>query len=345
MVKLLIWVPETKTGDRNELLLLNEENEVWSHVCVSEEGCPLYECQIKQKGLCFFDRAKRRARMAHVLVVNHSLLLADLAMGGGVLPEYNHLIIDEAHNLEDEATDALGFTVDRTMVMKLLTELSAPPNSLGAADDFLGKLQAAAGERDDEAQDGVGGGGQAGIDAQSDGAGGRGERGAEDNDRQGEGVGQRAICHAYYAGGSYNDEQNVYDLRQRITDEVRRHPTWGQLEVVWDNLGLQLAEIEEGLARITTLVGDVDWDSMPRRVLAERVASYTDVLLELRNNLRGCTICASNANAAIANPEEGAVYWLEARVKGGDVALRCAPLHVGQLLDELSILAEGIRWY
>ena len=61
MVKLLIWLPETGTGDRNELLLLNAENDVWGHVCVSEEGCPLYECQIKQKGLCFFDRARRHA--------------------------------------------------------------------------------------------------------------------------------------------------------------------------------------------------------------------------------------------------------------------------------------------
>ncbi|MEO5952323.1 MAG: exonuclease domain-containing protein, partial [Chloroflexia bacterium] len=128
MVKLLIWLPQTETGDRNELLLLNDENDVWKHINVSEEGCPNWECQVKQKGLCFFDRAKRKARAANILVVNHALLLADLAMGGGVLPEYNYLIVDEAHNLEDEATDALGFTVDRISIMKLLTELSAPAN-------------------------------------------------------------------------------------------------------------------------------------------------------------------------------------------------------------------------
>ena len=64
--------------------------------------------------------------------------------GGGVLPEYEHLIIDEAHNLEDEATDALGFTVDRPLVMKLLGELSASANSLGVSDDFLSKPLGAA---------------------------------------------------------------------------------------------------------------------------------------------------------------------------------------------------------
>ena len=118
MVKVLIWMPETNTGDRNELLLLNQESDVWGQVCVSEEGCPLYECRVRQKGLCFFDRARRQAYSAHVLVINHALLMADLAMGGGLLPEYDHLIIDEAHNLEEEATDALGFTVNRQLVMQ-----------------------------------------------------------------------------------------------------------------------------------------------------------------------------------------------------------------------------------
>ena len=99
-------------------------------MCVSEEGCPIYECQISKRVCASSTGQRRKARMANVLVVNHALLMGDMAMGGGVLPEYDHLIIDEAHNLEDEATDALGFTVDRAMVMKLLTELSAPTNSL-----------------------------------------------------------------------------------------------------------------------------------------------------------------------------------------------------------------------
>ena len=143
MVKLLIWLPETDTGDRNELLLLNAENDVWGHVCVSEEGCPLYECQVRQKGLCFFDRARRHARAANVLVVNHALLMSDIAMGGGLLPDYNHLIIDEAHNLEEEATDALGFAVDRPTIMKFLGELSATADAHGVAEDFLSKLHGA----------------------------------------------------------------------------------------------------------------------------------------------------------------------------------------------------------
>ncbi|MGA7732728.1 MAG: helicase C-terminal domain-containing protein [Chloroflexia bacterium] len=334
MVKLLIWLPETEAGDRNELLLLNDENDVWKHVCVSEEGCPLYECQVRQKGLCFFDRARRRARSANILVVNHALLLADLAMGGGVLPEYNHLIIDEAHNLEDEATDALGFTIDRPSIMKLLTELNAPANSLGVSDDFLGKLRAALAKEMANLKTKPGAGGKAAgarnlvvsVDEVS--------AGLRSTIDRAKGSASELFATLITLLDVYHDEQNVYDLRQRITEEVRRHPTWGQLELVWDNLGLQLVEIERELTRINNLLGDVDWNAMPRSADGDEVASYSDVALELRNHITRLHDLRGNANAAITNPDDGAVYWLESKARGGDVALKCAPLHVGPLLDE-----------
>ena len=97
--------------------------------------------------------------------------------------------------------------------------------------------------------------------------------------------------------------------------------------MVWDNLGLQLKTIEDGLQRIATTLGDVDWDSMPHGVSGEEVSTYSDLLLELRNHCTMVHKLRAEANAAITNPDEGAVYWMEARVKGGDVALRCAPLH------------------
>jgi DNA polymerase-3 subunit epsilon/ATP-dependent DNA helicase DinG len=332
MVKLLIWLPETNTGDRNELLLLNAENDVWGHVCVSEEGCPVYECQVKQKGLCFFDRARRRARAANVLVINHALLMSDVAMGGTLLPEYNHLIIDEAHNLEDEATDALGFTVDRPTVMKFLGELSGALDAHGVADDFLSKLHGAL-ANDVSLKNKQGSTSKAGairnLLVAVDEVSGR-LRPAIDRAK---GAASELFATLITLLDVYHDEQNLYDLRQRITEGVRHHPNWGHLEIVWDNLSLQLKTIEDGLQRIATIVGDVDWDSMPRGATGEDVASYSDILLELRNHCTTVHKLRSDTNAAITNPDEGAVYWMEARVKGGDVALRCAPLHVGDLLD------------
>jgi Rad3-related DNA helicase/DNA polymerase III epsilon subunit-like protein len=336
MVKVLIWLPETDSGDRNELLLLNAENDVWGHICVSEEGCPLYECRVRQKGLCFFDRARRQAYAAHILVVNHALLLSDLAMGGGLLPEYDHLIIDEAHNLEDEATDALGFAVDRAMTMKLLDELSVAPGARaarGRPDDFLGLLRSSLAAELSKGDGKAGGRSRPGVTRELvvavDDVIGR-VRPAIERARQSASdlfatlAAVLEIC---------QDEHNVYDLRLRITDEVRRQPAWGEAELTWDNLGLQLGAIEDGLQKISTLLGDLDWDTMPRQGETGDVPSYSDLLLELRNHCSSVHKLRTNTNAAITNPEEGSVYWLEARVKGGEVAVRCAPLHVGDLLD------------
>ena len=342
MVKVLIWMPETNSGDRNELLLLNQENDVWGHLCVSEEGCPLYECRVRQKGLCFFDRARRRANAAHVLVVNHALLMADLAMGGGALPEYNHLIIDEAHNLEDEATDALGFTVNRPTMMKFLDDLSLPTEAYSAgrrADDFLSKLRLA---------------------LTTDFAQAKGQQGSRrptvtremllavdevisklrpDIEKSRE-YASDMFATLITVLDSYNDDYNAYDLRQRITEQVRRHSTWGQIELIWDNLSLRLHQIEDNLSRLSTTLGDLDWDTMPRQAEDGEVPSYADLLLELRNHCATVHKMRTDTNAAVTNPEEAAVYWLEARVKGGDVALRCAPLHVGDLLDRYLFSAK-----
>lgn len=333
MVKVLIWLPETETGDRNELLLLNDENDVWRNISVSEEGCPLYECRFRQKGLCFYDRARRQAHAAHVLVVNHALLLADLSMGGGVLPEYNHLVIDEAHNLEDEATDALGFTVDRPLVMKLLNALSVAPKDDGRVEDFLGSLHGALVRELSRQQEG------------KPGSRSKVSRNAvvtvdEVISRIRPSI-ERARQSAIELFANltslievYQDEQSIFDLRLRITNNVRRHPAWGQVEIVWDNLSLQLKAVEEGLTRINNTLGEVDWDYMPTTADTLDTPSYTDLLIELKGHCTDVQKIRTDANAAITNPDEGAVYWLEARVKGGDVALRCAPLHVGPLLDQ-----------
>ena len=66
---------------------------------------------MRDGGPCFLRGARERAEQAHIVVVNHALLLSDLMHGGSLIPDYNHLIIDEAHNLEEEATSQLGFQV------------------------------------------------------------------------------------------------------------------------------------------------------------------------------------------------------------------------------------------
>src|SRR5207253_8780587 len=72
---------------------------------------------------CFVHRARAEAERADLVVVNHALLLADAATGGSLLPEHHHLIVDEAHHLEDSATQSLRCEVDGSGLEALLRRL------------------------------------------------------------------------------------------------------------------------------------------------------------------------------------------------------------------------------
>ena len=108
LIRTLLWLRRTATGDRAELRLSPEEDEAWSKVAAAAEVCSPLRCSFHREGSCFVARARRAADGAHVVIVNHSLLLSDVVTGNQVLPEYRHLVIDEAHHLEDEATAQLS---------------------------------------------------------------------------------------------------------------------------------------------------------------------------------------------------------------------------------------------
>ena len=123
LVQLLFWLGQTETGDRAEPQLRREEDAAWSRVSAAEGGCLTMQCPYVRDGSCFLYRARRRAESAHLLVVNHALLLSDIAAGGNVLPEYKHLVVDEAHHLEEQATRQFGFSASRDDVLTWLESL------------------------------------------------------------------------------------------------------------------------------------------------------------------------------------------------------------------------------
>jgi ATP-dependent DNA helicase DinG len=102
--KVLAWLPRTETGDRAELRLTGGEEAHWRQICEDEGNCDPGSCIFHQRGQCFLFRARRAAESAHLVVVNHALLLTDAASSNRILPDYDTLVIDEAHHLEDQAT-------------------------------------------------------------------------------------------------------------------------------------------------------------------------------------------------------------------------------------------------
>ena len=106
--KTLVWRTATESGDRAELNLMRGEGELWSRISANDESCDQRRCKRSPGVNCYLQRAREAAAVASIVVVNHALLLQDARMRGALLPQAEHVVIDEAHRLEDVATDAFG---------------------------------------------------------------------------------------------------------------------------------------------------------------------------------------------------------------------------------------------
>ncbi len=126
------WRGRTTTGDKAELDDLSEDDPFWGLVSSGSDTRIGAKCSFYEE--CFVTNARRRAEEARVIVVNHHLFFADLATrhpnGGGILPEYDAVIFDEAHQIEDVATEFFGARVSTTRIETLVRDARA---SFGAA--------------------------------------------------------------------------------------------------------------------------------------------------------------------------------------------------------------------
>lgn len=114
--RLIEWVQSTMNGDISELEFL-PPFELWQEINSDTDDCLRNKCP--KFGECFYFEAKKRAEKADILVVNHALLLTDAVSGGGILPKYELLIVDEAHNLPDVATDILSSSISNRSIHNL----------------------------------------------------------------------------------------------------------------------------------------------------------------------------------------------------------------------------------
>ena len=123
------WEKTTETGDRAELAELPENSHLWPKLDARTDRCIGSKCQQFQH--CFITEMRRRAAESDIIIVNHHLFCADLAIkaaadrapDAGVLPDAGVVVFDEAHELEDVATDYFGVTVSNLRVEELLRDL------------------------------------------------------------------------------------------------------------------------------------------------------------------------------------------------------------------------------
>lgn len=104
------WAKLTETGDRAELSFLPDDSELWLRMDARRETCTGQKCPEFRE--CFITAMQQRAKEADLIIVNHHLFFADLALKqddfGSILPEYAAVVFDEAHEMEDVASDYFG---------------------------------------------------------------------------------------------------------------------------------------------------------------------------------------------------------------------------------------------
>ncbi|MGE3274639.1 MAG: ATP-dependent DNA helicase [Vicinamibacterales bacterium] len=130
------WVRVTETGDRAEVEDLPEDSGMWHELSATAETCLGSDCP--QYHECFVTRMRQRAAESDLVIVNHHLLCADASVRrsnfGEVIPACRHLVLDEAHQLEDVATQYFGIAVGNHRVEDLVRDADRLLNT-GRLDD------------------------------------------------------------------------------------------------------------------------------------------------------------------------------------------------------------------
>jgi DNA polymerase-3 subunit epsilon/ATP-dependent DNA helicase DinG len=304
MARLLPWLARTQTGDRAELNLHPSYDAAWSRLTAENVACLQTPCQFVKEGSCFLMRARKRAEAAHVLVVNHALLLSDVATGGHVLPPYRYLIVDEAHNVEEEATSRFSFRGGEAEINDFLDRVGRRGSGLiasvneaarGPSAGLLGPASYVSGLTASLA-----------------------EAANRLRGRLAEPFQMLATVLKEHAEPGNNDD------RLLVTRAIRVQPAWSQVEIASENLVAALDATLTLIEDLVILLTDPAIGLLDQESLAADAAD----LLE-----RGRALHAG-LNAALLEEDAATICWLERSRQTGEVAICSAPLVVADLLRD-----------
>jgi DNA polymerase-3 subunit epsilon/ATP-dependent DNA helicase DinG len=302
LAKVLVWLAANGSGDRTQISLQSgPEAGLWARVSAESDDCSPETCVLYRKGACPYFQARAAAERAHVVIVNHALLLADIATGSRVIPEYEHLIVDEAHHLEAATTAGLSFEVNQREILGLLRDLDE------RSDGLLRQLRRAA--RRSLAPD---------ASALAD------ETAADLIAKTGDcrSLTDRlfASLSEFLSGRRDGRPLGPYDQEERIVPATRTLPDWSAVEMAWDDLRLPLGKVIAALASLA--------DELPASEATD------DLVLAMRTASRSLGQVYGNLDRMVFEPEAHMVYWVEADARSGAISLHAAPLDVGPLVEQ-----------
>jgi DNA polymerase-3 subunit epsilon/ATP-dependent DNA helicase DinG len=307
LAKVLVWLLENSSGDRTEINLTGpSERDVWGHISAEDDACTNETCLERTGGACPFFQAKQASLNAHILIVNHALLLTDVAVGNRILPEYEHVIIDEGHHLEAATTDALSFRLTQFDMERLFREAG------GSNSGILGHLLvntrnqirpsdfALLNQKIERATDLI-----FRLQEQS-----------------------RIFFNSlseFIAFQREGQPVNSYNYQERILPATRTQPGWDAVEVAW-------GASSETLALLITILGEIQKGAA--ELYSDGVESLEDVISNLGNLYRRLNEAESTVDSMIFNPVADYVYWVEVNPNNNRMALSAAPIRVGSLVEK-----------
>jgi len=313
LAKVLIWLLTTKDGDGDELFLPSAlERSLWHRLSADFESCNPDGCRFFQRGVCYFYRARRAAEAAHLIIVNHALLLADVAVENRALPDYNYVIVDEAHHLESATTSGLSFETDRTSVRRLLSEIGRVTSG-GRVTGLLGQVLGCCREGglpervQDEVELSIGKIGQ------------HVDRSLSELDVLFDGL--REFTQEHKGGRA-----SQYAFRMRLTSGVRVQPAWDSIEIACDDVS---ASMEQAVRELERLTGGLD-----ELVVSHDLPDTEELQVQMLGSAQHLEDVRQKISQMIMDPAESFIYWVEIRPNSDHLSLHAAPLHVGPLVEE-----------
>ena len=295
--KTSIWMQETVNGDRSEINLSGRDFNSWGQISAGEKGfCP----GLRDGSPCFLRAARERAEQAHIVVVNHALLLSDLARGGGLIPEYQHLVIDEAHNLEDEATKQLGFSVSQDKLdevwepqVRLLTQIRQAIAAEGFASSVRNDAETVVSRVESES--------------------------TKTNQ-----IWSRLWTEIERFQANQRDSENR-GSQMLITKNTRNSQSWDELHLAWENIDIGLQQAAQSVGKLHRFL---DSTKLPAATDQPALIMETSSLMDEVEKLR------MNCNAILGNPVEDDIHWISNdQVRGkSTVSINSAPLDISSTL-------------
>ncbi len=304
--KLLVWCTNGSSGDRSEINLNGPiDRDYWNRMSAENEGCRANQCPFRRKGVCPFYAVRDRAVRSHIIIVNHALLLTDVATQRGVLPDYKYLIIDEGHHLESAATSALGFKTTPYDMTKSLQELGNSRNGL------IGRLLTSL-ENELSPE------GYADILSKSNSI--SECSSAIEPDQK-----NFLDLVSYFMEQSRDSAPlTVYGQQVRITSAARTETGWSDIEISWDKLHNDYLDLIKGIKDL--------YQSLSAE---ENLEEDTMEMVGLLGGfLKDITALTENLDHLFMDPDPNNVYWLELSPINNRLSMNIAPLQVGPLIEQ-----------